>query len=76
MNVRGSKYKPESYVARNENTQSSYHADLELSDRSREGLEMKTRGHGYHEDLELSDRSRVTRDLDNPLEIALCVVSR
>ena len=35
-----------------------YHADLELSDRSRERLEMKTHGHGYHADLELSVRSR------------------
>ena len=57
-NVRGSKCKPRSYVARDENTRSGYHADLELSDRSRERLEMKTHGHGYHADLELSDRSR------------------
>ena len=35
-----------------------YHADLKLSDRSRERLEMKTHGHGYPADLELSDRSR------------------
>ena len=35
-----------------------YHADLGLSDRSRERLEMKIHGHGYHADLELSDRSR------------------
>ena len=35
-----------------------YHADFELSDRSRERLEKKTPGHGYHADLELSDRSR------------------
>ena len=36
MNVRGSKCKPKSYVARDENTRSGYHVDLELSDRSRE----------------------------------------
>ena len=41
-----------------ENTRSSNHVDLELSDRSRELLEMKTHGHDYHVDLELSDRSR------------------
>ena len=35
-----------------------YHADLELSDMSRETLKMKTHGHGYHADLELSDRIR------------------
>ena len=34
-----------------------YHPDLELSDRSRERLEMRTYEHGYHPDLELSDRS-------------------
>ena len=36
MNERGSKCKPKSYVARDENTLSGYHVDLELSDRSRE----------------------------------------
>ena len=37
VNVRGSQYRPKSYVARErENTQSCYHEDLELSDRSRE----------------------------------------
>ena len=36
VNVRGSKCKPKSYVNRDENTQSGYHVDLELSDRSRE----------------------------------------
>ena len=36
VNVTGSKCKPKNYVARNENTRSSYHVDLELSDRSRE----------------------------------------
>ena len=35
-----------------------YHLDLELSDRSRERLEMKTHCRSYHIDLELSDRSR------------------
>ena len=45
-------------MTRDENTRSSYHVDLKLSDRSRELLEMKTRGHDYHVDLELSDRSR------------------
>ena len=35
-----------------------YHPNLELSDRSRERLEMRTHGRGYHIDLELSDRSR------------------
>ena len=45
-------------MTRDENTRSCYHEDLELSDRSRECLEMKTHGHGYHVDLELSDRSR------------------
>ena len=35
VNVTGSKCKPNSYVARDENTLSGYHADLELSDRSR-----------------------------------------
>ena len=34
-----------------------YHPDLELSDRSRERLEMRTHGSGYHIDLELSDKS-------------------
>ena len=36
MNERGSKCKPKSYVARDGNTLSGYHVDLELSDRSRE----------------------------------------
>ena len=36
VNERGSKCKPKSYVARDENTLSGYHVDLELSDRSRE----------------------------------------
>ena len=45
-------------MTRGENTRSSYHTDLESSDRSRERLEMKTHGHGCHADLELSDRSR------------------
>ena len=45
-------------MTRDENTRSSYHVELELSDRSRELLEMKTHGHDYHVDLELSDRSR------------------
>ena len=45
-------------MTRDENTRSSYHVDIGLSDRSRERLEMKTHGHGYHVDLELSDRSR------------------
>ena len=45
-------------MTRDENTRSSYHIDLELSDMSREWLEMKTHSHGYHVDLELSDRSR------------------
>ena len=40
MNVTGLKCKPKSYVARNENTRSSYHEDLELSDRSRECLKI------------------------------------
>ena len=40
MNVRGSKCKPKSYVNRDENTRSSYHVDLELSDKSREWLEI------------------------------------
>ena len=35
-----------------------YHPDLELSDRSRERLEMRTHEYGYHPDVELSDRSR------------------
>ena len=34
-----------------------YHPDLELSDRSRERLEMRTHGYSYHPDLELSERS-------------------
>ena len=45
-------------MTRDENTRSGYHVNLELNDRSRERLEMKTHGHGYHVDLELSDRSR------------------
>ena len=32
--------------------------DLELSDRTRERLGMKTHGRGYHVDIDLSDRSR------------------
>ena len=44
MNVKGSQYRPKSYVARDENIRSSYHIDLELSDRSREWLEMKIHG--------------------------------
>ena len=43
-------------MTRDENTWSSYHVDLELSDRSRD--EIKIHSHGYHVDLELSDRSR------------------
>ena len=35
-----------------------YHIDLELSDRSRERLEMKTHDRGYHIDIDLSDKSR------------------
>ena len=34
--VRGSQCRPKSYVARGENTRSSYDIDLELSDRIRE----------------------------------------
>ena len=34
-NVRGSRCEPKNCVARDENTLSSYHVDLELSDRSR-----------------------------------------
>ena len=45
-------------MTRDENTRSSYHIDLELSDRSQEWLEMKTHDHSSHVDLELSDRSR------------------
>ena len=44
VNVRGSKCKPKSYVARDETTRQSYHIDLQLSDRSQERLEMKTHG--------------------------------
>ena len=58
MNVTGSKCKPKNYVSRDENTRSGYHVNLELNDRSRERLEMKTHGHGYHADLQLNDRSR------------------
>ena len=36
MNIQGLQCRPKSYVARDENTRSSYHIDLELSDRSRE----------------------------------------
>ena len=59
MDVRGSKCRPKSSIAREIKTQGNgYHPDLELSDRSRERLEMRTHGHGYHPNLELSDRSR------------------
>ena len=36
VNVRDSQCRSKSYVARDENTRSSYHIDLEMSDRSRE----------------------------------------
>ena len=36
VNGRGSNCMPKSYVARDGNTLSGYHVDLELSDRSRE----------------------------------------
>ena len=59
MDIRCSKCRPKSSIAREIQThEHGYYPDLELSDRSREGLEMKTHGHGYHIDLELSDRSR------------------
>ena len=59
MDVRDSKCRPKSFVAREMKTHGyGYHPDLELSDRSRERLGMKTHGRGYHIDLELSDRSR------------------
>ena len=59
MDIRGSKCRPKSSIAREIKTQGhGYHPDLELGDKSREKLEMKTHGHGYHPDLELSDRSR------------------
>ena len=45
-------------MTQGENTWPCYHEDLELSDRSRKLLEMKTHGHSYHVNLELSDRSR------------------
>ena len=59
MDIRGSKCRPKSSIAREMKTQGhGYHPDLELSDRSRERLKMKTRGRGYYIDLYLSDRSR------------------
>ena len=59
MDIRGSKCRQKSYIAREMKTHGhGYHPDLELSDKSRERLEMKTHGHGYHQDLELSDRSQ------------------
>ena len=54
-------------LPKRENTRSSYHVDLELSDRNREWLEMKTHGHGYHVDLELSDGSRKWLEIWIPL---------
>ena len=36
MDIRDSQCRSKSYVAQDENTRSSYHIDLELSDRSRE----------------------------------------
>ena len=59
MDIRGSKCRPKSSIAREMKTHGhGYHPDLELSDRSRERLEMKTCGRGYHIDLDLSDRNR------------------
>ena len=54
-------------MTRDENTRSCYHEDFELSDGSRELLEMKTHGHGYHVDLELSDRSWECLDIWIPI---------
>ena len=59
MDVKGSKCRPKSSIAREIKTHGyGYHPDLELSDRSPERLGMKTHGHGCHIDLDLSDRSR------------------
>ena len=44
-----------------------YHPELELSDRSRDRLEMKTHSRGYHIDLELSDRSRELLEIWIPI---------
>ena len=64
MNIRGSKCRPKSSIARERRTHGhGYHPDLELSDRSRERLEMKIYGYGYHLDLELSDRSRERHEM-------------
>ena len=47
MDIRGSKCRPKSSIAQEMKThRHEYHLDLELSDRSRERLGMKTHGRG------------------------------
>ena len=59
MSIRDLQYHPKGSVARErENTRTWLSPYLELSDRNRERLEMKTYGCGYHPDLELSDRGQ------------------
>ena len=58
VDVRGSKCRPKIFVAREMKTHGhGYHPDLELSDRSRELLEMETWS-WLSRRLRLSDRSR------------------